>query len=206
MLSEPFHLSYPYVFSWENEYYMIPESHQAGSVRVYKATSFPWRWALVGVMLQGPHLVDASIFRFDSSWWLFVGAGEENHHDTLRLYYAGDLSGPWREHPKSPIIDGNARAARPAGRALVLDGKVIRFAQDCYPRYGTQVRAFEITALTASDYQEREVERSPVLAPGCGGWNGWGMHHVDAHRLQHGKWLACVDGLSVPAEIRAERE
>ncbi len=205
VLSEPFHLSYPYVFSWRNEYYLIPESHQAGSVRLYRALDFPWCWSLAAVLLEGPRLVDASIVRFSGRWWLFVGAGEENRHDTLRLHYASDLAGPWHEHPKSPIVEGNARAARPAGRALVLDGKVIRFAQDCHPRYGSQVRAFAVSALTASDYQEREVERNPVLAPGHMGWNASGMHHVDAHRLEDGRWLACVDGLSVPAEARAER-
>jgi hypothetical protein len=30
VLSEPFHLSYPYVFEWKGDYFMIPESYQAG--------------------------------------------------------------------------------------------------------------------------------------------------------------------------------
>jgi hypothetical protein len=205
VLSESFHLSYPYVFSWGSEHYMIPESHQAGSVRLYRAINFPSCWSLVHVLLEGPYLVDSSLVRLAGTWWLFVGAGEENRHDTLRLYYASDLAGPWHEHSKSPIVAGNARAARPAGRVLVLDGKVIRFAQDCYPRYGTQVRAFEVIALTTSEYREREAGAGPMLAPGGSGWNASGMHHVDVQPLQDGKWLACADGFSVAAEARAEK-
>src|SRR5215469_2427753 len=44
-------------------------------------------------------------------------------------------------------------------------------AQDCHPRYSTQVRAFEVTDATTEVYQEREVERSPELASGRVGWN-----------------------------------
>ena len=41
ILSEPYHLSYPYVFEWQNEYYMIPESVDADAIRLYKADNFP---------------------------------------------------------------------------------------------------------------------------------------------------------------------
>src|SRR5262249_55013165 len=47
VLREPFHLSYPYVFQLENDYYMIPESYQANSIRLYKAVEFPTQWAAV---------------------------------------------------------------------------------------------------------------------------------------------------------------
>ena len=77
---------------------------------------------------------------------------------------------------------------------LHYDGKLVRFTQDCYPTYGRQVRAFEITELTATAYKEHEAKESPVLTPGSSGWNASGMHHVDAHHV-NGSWLACVDGL-----------
>jgi hypothetical protein len=114
-------------------------------------------------------------------------------HDTLRLYYADELTGPWVEHPKSPLVKGDASNARPAGRALVCDGKVVRFAQNSVPYYGTDVRAFEVTELTTRTYRERAVGR-PVLGPGGSGWNACGMHHVDAHVLGDGSWIASVDG------------
>ena len=105
--------------------------------------------------------------------------------------------GPWREHPANPIVSGNKHNARPAGRVLTFDGKLIRFSQDCVPAYGTQVRAFEILELTTTSYVEEEVQCSPVLVASGVGWNAAGMHHVDAHLCEDGSWIACVDGRAV---------
>ena len=41
VLTESFHLSYPYVFESAGQYYMIPESSNEGSVRLYRAEEFP---------------------------------------------------------------------------------------------------------------------------------------------------------------------
>ncbi len=192
VLDEAFHLSYPYVFKWKNQYYMIPETHQTGSVRLYRAVDFPVQWVFVRTLLYGSY-ADASVFRYDGRWWIFAGSDPVGN-DILRLYYAGDLMGPWTEHPESPIIEGDANRARPGGRVLVFDGKIIRYAQDDEPTYGNQVRAFEITGLTTVSYKEKEVPESPVLKPGGSRWNRDGMHTIDAHRIDENRWLACVDG------------
>jgi hypothetical protein len=192
VLQEPFHLSYPYVFRWNNDFYMTPETLGANAVRLYRATSFPDQWTLVKDLIPGPH-ADPSIFQHGGKWWLFT-CPTPHKHDTLALYSADDPASPWTEHPSSPIIAGNKSVARPGGRVLDYDGRLLRFTQDCYPTYGKQVRAFEITELTATTYKEHEVQESPVLVPDGSSWNASGMHHIDAHRI-NGSWLACVDGL-----------
>jgi hypothetical protein len=156
---------------------------------------FPTQWSFIGTLLGGQEFVDASIFHLEGTWWLLAGHGTRPHRaDVLRLFHAPELPGPWVEHQASPIVTGNPHIARPAGRVLVLDGRVYRFAQDCYPHYGTQVRGFEITELTTRSYCEQEVPENPVLAASGTGWNASGMHHVDAHPEQNGAWIACVDG------------
>ncbi|MEX0804153.1 MAG: hypothetical protein WD688_12690 [Candidatus Binatia bacterium] len=195
VLREPFHLSYPYVFEWENEYYMIPESYRAKSVRLYKAVDFPAQWSFVSTLLEGDDFVDPSIFYFNQSWWLFTDLHRPPFYaGTLRLFHADNLAGPWVEHPKSPVLDGNPHISRPAGRVLVSDEKIIRYSQDCSPVYGTQVRAFEITELTPTNYQERPIGLIPIIQASGSGWNESGMHHIDPHRLSSGQWIACVDG------------
>jgi hypothetical protein len=194
VLAEPFHLSYPYVFKIMNDYFMIPESHQAGSIRLYKALEFPARWSFVGALLEGPYFADASVFRHGGKWWLFADTSPGINHDTLRLYYADDLMGPWLEHCKSPIIAGDARNARPAGRVLVESDRIVRYTQNCVPYYGTEVRAFEITKLTTADYHEREIDQNPVLTFSGIGWNACGMHHIDPHFIDNKHWIASVDG------------
>jgi hypothetical protein len=192
VLDEPFHLSYPLVFQWQDAYYMLPESSEDQSVRLYRADPFPTTWSLVGPILQGKLFMDPSPVYHHGMWWLFVGEGHA--HDTLRLYYAEELTGPWHEHPRSPLLQGNPHIARPAGRILQWEGRLFRFAQDSKPAYGTQVHMFEITHLSLTDYAERPALDRPLLQPGSARWNAAGMHHVDLHQDDTGRWIACVDG------------
>ncbi len=192
VLREEFHLSYPYVFEWQGARYMIPETLGANAVCLYRADDFPTRWSLEAKLIQG-QCADPSLVRFADRWWLFA-CSTPYQHDTLRLYFADELTGPWREHHRSPIIRNDIRRARPAGRILTLDNRLIRFAQDCVPLYGSRVRAFDIVELTTTHYVEVENLASPILQPSGTGWNALGMHHVDAHKQANGSWLACVDG------------
>jgi len=192
VLSEPFHLSYPYLFEWDGQHYMVPETLGAEAVRLYRADNFPVQWSCIGEMIKG-RCSDPSVFRFRNMWWMFV-CSTPYQHDTLRLYFSENLAGPWREHAASPIVECNKTKARPGGRVLVLDSKIIRFAQDCIPRYGSQLRAFEISELTTHSYSEIESQHSPVLTAGNKEWNNLGVHHVDSHLIRNGQWIACVDG------------
>ena len=189
VIHESFHLSYPYVFECNNDYYIIPESHRDLSVRLYKAVSFPDKWVYVGNLLSGYHFVDPSIFQYDKKWWLFVTTLES---DTLNLYYASDLLGEWKPHPMNPIVKFNNKIARPGGRVIVYNSRLYRFAQDDYSSYGTRVFAFEITELSEKSYREELIE-TPVVNMTGEGWNSAGMHHVDLHKIGN-KWMAVVDG------------
>jgi hypothetical protein len=191
VLSEPFHLSYPYVFCHNQEYFMIPESFQDKAMRLYRADPFPFKWSYVETLLDGPW-VDSSIFFFGGRWWVFTNPVAPANQ-ILELFYADDISGPWRRHAMSPLIINNNRIARGGGRVILLGNKPIRFAQDCDPFYGTAVRAFEISVLTTSNYVERELEFSPILSAGNELWRQQGMHHIDPHFVD-GRWLASVDG------------
>ena len=77
---------------------------------------------------------------------------------------------------------------------MVLGDRIIRYAQDCIPTYGTQVRAFEVSDLTKNHYQERIAVVDPVLAASGTGWNASGSHHIDPHLINSDRWIACVDG------------
>src|SRR3972149_5897581 len=72
ILDEKFHLSYPYVFKWKEDYYLIPESNNDLSVRLYKASPFPRKWNYIGNLLSGYHFVDPSIVRYKGKWWMFL--------------------------------------------------------------------------------------------------------------------------------------
>lgn len=191
ILEEPFHLSYPYVFTWEEEYFMIPESSEDKSIRLYKAINFPTEWAYVETLLKGAY-VDTTLLYYEGKWWMFTA--KENR--TLFLYYADTPMGPWVMHPLNPMVQNNIHSARPAGRIILTSGRIFRCAQDCSPYYGHQVRVFEITALSTKMYAEQEVRESPIIKAGGQSWNKKGMHTVDVHEIRDKTWLAAVDGFT----------
>jgi hypothetical protein len=195
VLSEPFHLSYPYVFGVDGEYFMIPESHEANAIKLYRAVSFPTNWEPVKTIMEGAW-VDSSVLFLNGLWWLFTNPVAPANQ-ILELFYGASIIGPWHRHPMSPLVCGNHRIARGGGRLIALDDRPVRFAQDCFPSYGTSIRAFEITILETSGYAEQELKGSPILGPGSLPWNPSGMHHIDAHLTNNG-WLACVDGSRPP--------
>jgi hypothetical protein len=197
ILSEDFHLSYPYVFADESSWYMIPESCEANSVRLYQAKTFPDTWEFVKEILVGERFVDASIIKFNSIWWLFVGVEPKNGNtcNELRLYSADHLLDNWIEHPMSPIIDDNQAISRPAGRMRQIDDQLIRFTQDCSISYGYNVQAIQIEVLTKTEYREVKTPTDPnyLFELGTMSCNQLGMHHIDFIMSADHQCIACVD-------------
>jgi hypothetical protein len=193
VLREKFHLSYPYVFKRQNEYYMVPETLQNRSVRLYKAGHFPLQWHFHMNLLSDVDFLDSSIFNYRGRWWLFTSPPT---NDRLHLYHSQDLLGPWVEHLSSPIVNGDPRRARPAGRVLILGRSIVRFAQDDSATYGRSVRGYEVVELTPTTYSERPFGELPIISAADTGWNSLGMHHIDPHPLEIDRWIACVDGKS----------
>jgi hypothetical protein len=189
VLDEPFHLSYPYVFQWDGQYWMIPESSRSSTIRLYRAVRFPLEWVLDRELLFGEYR-DTTLFRHKDKWWMATSPT----NGVLHLFYAEDLRGPWTAHPQNPLVAGNIQRGRCAGRVVEVDGRLIRFAQDGFPSYGSRVRALEITVLDTLHYEEKEIDQSPILKGSGKGWNSNGMHNIDLHLETAGRWIAAVDG------------
>jgi hypothetical protein len=190
VLDEPYHLSYPYVFKAGDTFYLLPESHDAYGVWLYEAKDFPHAWVKGPRLLTGNYF-DSSILFFQGRWWIFTS----DRNDMLHLFYADSLKGPYREHPRSPLIAGDYRIARCGGRVIPYNDHVVRFTQDCQGVYGQRVSAFEITRLTPTEYQERARPENPILKGSGRGWNSERMHHFDPHQLPDGSWIASADGV-----------
>ena len=92
--------------------------------------------------------------------------------------------------------------ARPGGRIVPENGVVHRLAQNCWPTYGYSLNAFVIRELSKTEYRESPFEGNPVLSPGRTKWTLHGMHHMDAHELRKGEWIACVDGYTRKTMLR----
>jgi len=161
ILERPYHLSYPFVFEYKGDYYMIHGDPTNKTVEVYKCIEFPRKWEFHKKLIEGIKAVDATLFYHHDKWWLFVGVPNyegETRWDELFLFYADNpLSDRWMSHPQNPIVS-DVRKARPAGRIFEYDKNIFRPAQNGSKSYGYGLSFNRIDVLNEKEYQEREIE------------------------------------------------
>jgi len=159
-LERDYHLSYPFVFEWQDDLYMIPETASVQAVELFRAERFPDRWQQVTTLMDNVAAVDPTICEHDGRMWLFANIGElgVSVEDELYLFYSDSLFGPWHAHPLNPVVS-DVRRARPAGRLFLRDGHLIRPGQDSSKTYGGAVVFNRVDVLTEQDYREMPAER-----------------------------------------------
>ncbi len=187
ILEKGYHLSYPCVFQWDGDWFMVPETASQNQVELYRCVEFPARWKLERVVLSGLRAFDPTPAFLFGKWWLFAtipayGAGI---NDELHLFSADAPVGPWTPHRNNPI-KSDVHSARPAGRILERHGQFYRPAQDCSTRYGYAVSINHILQLNPEIYEEREVDR---IIP------NWEPNVVGVHTLNVAGDMTVVDFL-----------
>jgi hypothetical protein len=160
VLEEPHHLSYPFVFEYGREVFMIPETSAQQRVDLYRASDFPRTWRHEATLLDGLIASDATLLAEGGRLWLFVGvaAPHATMLDELHLYSAVDPRGPWQPHPLNPVVS-DVSCARPAGAIQRWGSRLVRPGQDCSRRYGGAISFREIDELSPESYSEHEVAR-----------------------------------------------
>jgi hypothetical protein len=178
VIEQPFHLSYPFIFQYDAEWYCLPEQHQANKVTLYRAKRFPYFWVEDETVLPGFPGIDPTVFFKDGLWWMFIGRLTEHWRepaDSVHLFYAEVLKGPWRPHPMNPVVERPSRA-RSAGRVFDLDGRLIRPVQDSTRTYGGGLLFFDITTISPTEYAERQIG----AWQNCDTWPyDQGLHHFE---------------------------
>jgi hypothetical protein len=182
------HLSYPFIFSWQDELYLLPEAGESREVTLWKCESFPDRWTKAATLLTDVCFADATLIEHEGLWWLFMTIGEQNGiclQDELHLYYAHSPLGPWTPHIENPI-KSDARNSRPAGNIFYRDGVLYRPAQDCATGYGKATVLNRIDRLDIEGFFETPVGRIDV---------GWHKGCICTHTLSRSENYWAVDGL-----------
>lgn len=202
-LDEAWHLSYPYVFNYRNDTYIMPEGSKNGDLRLYRATKFPFEWTFEKVLVSKP-LVDTSLVHYNGYYWLFTSdfsrlSIEKNAE--LEIWFSNSPLGPWKEHRKNPIYRADkSLGARNGGRLFVYEGSLYRPGQDCSGTYGRRLQVYRVENLTKEEYKEVPVSLSiGQTKKGRNSWNGVRHHHLDPQRLPSGSWVAVMDGDRVPS-------
>lgn len=175
VMRPPHHISYPFVFENDGDWFCVPEASESGQVALFRARNFPLEWDRVAVLLPEFAGVDNTLVRHDGRWWMFNTSAEAPNRD-LYVWYSQRLDSGWTAHARNPV-KSDVRSSRPAGTPFVEGGILYRPAQDCAGTYGRRVCVNAVRVLTPSRFEEETVA---FVAPQRSGPNPDGLHTLSA--------------------------
>ena len=99
ILKEPIHLSFPFVFEYADHLYMIPETGQDGSIRIYENKDKTLEnWNLKAKIIDdGKNWVDSSLIFDDGKFYLFSTQMEFGQNYKQFLFVSDSITGPYKE-------------------------------------------------------------------------------------------------------------
>ena len=160
VLSRPYHLSYPFIFKQDGQFWMIPETSGNNAVELYRAVQFPDKWVFEKTLIDEIKLDDVTLIHHDERLWMFAAVSDwqSSQWDALGLFYSHDLFGEWHRHQANPVLL-DARAARPAGAMYNKDGALWRPAQDCSEIYGGGLSLCRVDRLDTERFEQTVMHR-----------------------------------------------
>jgi hypothetical protein len=189
------HLSFPFIFEWQNQWFMLPEAAETGCLQFYSCHHFPADWRPVGTAapITG---IDSVLYHHEGLWYLFTTQQEvagAATNEVLTLWYAVDfLTGNWQIHPQSPLFRDITKG-RMAGRIFQHKGALYRPAQDGSKGYGGALGIYKITELSPTAYAEEWVTTiAPEWKPQLTKVHTWNVYEqatvADAMQLKPRFW------------------
>ena len=186
ILERPFHLSYPFVFEYENKMYMIPETQAEKSIQLYKCSKFPEKWEFQKNIITDIDAVDSTIFFYEDKWWMFTGVRDDKGlgWNNLHIFYTDNpTTDNWTPHPMNPITK-NIENSRPAGAIFIEDNQLFRPDQiSSSEEYGEGIVINKIKTLDEKNYEEEQVKTI----------KSWEKSIKGIHTLNHKNKLTILD-------------
>ena len=134
VIAEAFHMSYPNVFACNGQIYMVPETSEDCTLRLYKAVSFPDVWALEKVIAEDVMWVDTTFFEHNGHRCAITTDihDSENHKDLLL-----QLDSQWNLVNSLVIAEKQPELSRSGGNFFAGKQGQLRVSQDCRGHYGS---------------------------------------------------------------------
>ena len=194
ILVEPFHLSFPFIFEECGEIFMLPETHQSNSIRLYRCVEFPRKWEFDTELLRGVSAADTMLIKRRGKWFMLTNMSQfasGDHLSQLHVFWSAKLrSSDWKPLSPLPIVH-SSRIGRNAGLLSGKNGEWFRVRQrQAFNQYGAGFSIAKITQLDLEGYSEESIaEIEPVFFDDLKG-----THHM------HG-----VEDFTVYDFVKAER-
>lgn len=157
ILETDYHLSYPHIFKHENQWYMIPETHEHNKIDLYICENFPQNWKYHSTLLENTSAVDTTILNHNGNCFLFTSTQEEGFNSSLSIFYSNTFpSVTWESHPENPVIRGKDQCRMGGSFFIDESNDLIRPTQSSIKEYGEKLILNKVTELSKSHYAEEK--------------------------------------------------
>lgn len=146
------HLSYPFIFEEDNRIFVFPEAGASGKLSCYEYDPVNKSLFFLQHIIDLP-VLDSTIIKHGDKYWLFGTIRGRGADRELFVFFAENLKGPYKQHPKNPV-KANISSARPAGNLIEVGGILYRPSQNSKYTYGGSIAVNKIKRLTESDFEE----------------------------------------------------
>lgn len=167
VIIEDWHLSFPFIFTINNNIYIIPESNVSNRLFVYKAIEFPDVWEKK-VIYQGRRFADTAII--DDKTGIYVYSLEHNPKNIEEQWAVVFKMGHTEQEKISETCEffiktkiekysTNPETRRLGGAFFKWNNKMIKVAQDCKDTYGKRLvfQEFNISALQKIFFSDKNI-------------------------------------------------
>ena len=186
VLDEDFHLSFPQVFKYKNEFYMLPETKQAGHQLLYKAENFPFNWKIYDTLIKDVAIQDPAILISDSLY-LITGRAE----NLIQYVFTADsLKGIWRKDERFKTRKGDE--TRAAGNFFNIGTHWYIPFQKNNNGYGTGVSLYEISIEKGNITFNKKIDSYLSKSDKIEKFNR-GMHHFSVTKTDE-NYFSVYDG------------
>ncbi len=152
-LERSYHLSFPYIFEYDDEIYMIPETGNQNRIELHRAVNFPGEWTFEKVLVDNVRASDVTILELNDVFWMFTTYNNNLDDDLLVLHLDSPLN-KWEVYGVDTLTH-----SRPAGNIFIDDDKIIRPVQDSSRLYGYAIVFKEVTIDKENGYSEKVINR-----------------------------------------------
>ncbi len=154
------HFSFPCIFEYNDDIYIVPESCQTNTVDIYKAIDFPNYWEKAGNLINDVFVVDSICFKIDTHKYLICSEQfrfpEENkvvscwvRNKVFEL--EGSSKTEYSFHYKGVVAEGDF-GIRNAGNIFKYQSVLVRPGQNCQDgTYGKGLVFYEMNGSSLKD-------------------------------------------------------
>ena len=146
------HLSFPFVFENNGQFFMIPESSERKEVILFQCVDFPQRWKAINVLISDEALTDNVFFSLHGACYLL----STTMNNELMIHTAESVSGPWQKI--TPTLQLSNQHQRGAGAPHNIGNTLYFLTQECTPEtYGKSIYIKALVTLNAFSFDEKLI-------------------------------------------------